>query len=96
MYTKTDAKQVEKFWENDQRPEFYLFWGPKWPKNWVSGAHIIHTSKSTCNEHVEQYWSETSENLWESDQTPEFLLVLGPKIVQKLGIWCPYCTHLWK
>ena len=29
MYTKTDAKPVEKFWENYQRPEFWLIWGPK-------------------------------------------------------------------
>ena len=42
MYTKTDAKPVDSFWENDQRPEFYFgggggglkvapklsFWGP--------------------------------------------------------------------
>ena len=30
MYTKTDTKPVEIFWENDQRPEFLLtlFWGP--------------------------------------------------------------------
>ena len=33
-----------------------LFWGPKWPKNWSSEAHILHTSKSTCNEHVKQYF----------------------------------------
>ena len=29
MYTKTDAKPVENFWENGQTPEFLLIWGPK-------------------------------------------------------------------
>ena len=62
MYTKTDTKPVEKFWENYERPEFLLIMGPKWSKNWASEAHNLHTSKSTCNEHVKQYWCETSEN----------------------------------
>ena len=47
MYTKTDAKPVETFWEND--PNFYLFWDPKWPQNWASEAHILHTAKSSHN-----------------------------------------------
>ena len=25
MYTKTDAKPVENFWENDQRPEIFTY-----------------------------------------------------------------------
>ena len=29
MYTTTDAKPVENVWENYQRPEFWLIWGPK-------------------------------------------------------------------
>ena len=41
---------------------FDLFWGPKWPKSWPSGAHILHTTKSTGNEHVKQYWCQSSEN----------------------------------
>ena len=51
MYTKTDAKPVENFCENDQRPEFLLILEPK-----------VATSKSICNEHVKQYWCETNEN----------------------------------
>ena len=63
MYTKTDAQPVGNFWENDQRPEFWLIWGgAKWPKNRASEAYILHTSKSTWNEHVKQYCCETSEN----------------------------------
>ena len=31
-------------------------------KNWASEAHILHTFKSICNEHVKQYCCETSEN----------------------------------
>ena len=71
---------------------FYLFEGPKWPKN---GASEAHTFKSTCNEHVKQYCCETSENFfWESDQTPEIWLTLGPKITHKLGLWGPYILHI--
>ena len=39
---------------------FDLFVGPNWPKNWASEAHILHTSKSSCNEHMKQYWCETN------------------------------------
>ena len=39
----------------------YLLWGPKWPKNWPSEAHILLTSKSTCNEYVKQYWCATNK-----------------------------------
>ena len=63
MYTKTDAQPVGNIWENDQRPEFWLIWGPKWPQNWASEAHILHTSKSTWNEHVKQYCCETGKKL---------------------------------
>ena len=65
MHTKTDAQPVEIFWENDQDRNFDLFGGPKWPQNWASEAHILHTSKSTWNEHVKQYCCETSENFFE-------------------------------
>ena len=148
MQTKTDVKPVENFWQNDQRPEFLLIWGPKWPKNWTSEAHILHTSKSTCNEHVKQYWCGTSEIIsrkwpktsistyfgapngpqnWASQahiphttkstcnelvkqcwcETSEKFLrkwpksrimtsTLGSKIGKKMGLWGPYCAHLWK
>ena len=36
MYTKTYVKPVGIFLENDQRTEFWLIWGPKWPKNLAS------------------------------------------------------------
>ena len=125
---------------------FYLFGGSKWPKNWTYETDILLTSKSTCNEHVKQCWSETSENVlrkwpktrfftyfgvlngpkigplgpmfhtplkvlamsmrnntnvkpvhtfWESDHSPQFLLTLGSKMDQKMGLWGPFCTHLW-
>ena len=96
MHTKTDAQPVEIFWENDQDRNFDLFGGPKWPQNWASEAHILHTSKSTWNEHVKQYCCETSENFLRNYQTPQIFLTLGPKIAQKLGPWGPYFTHLWK
>ena len=47
MYTKTDAKPVEIFLENDRRPEYLLILGPK-------VAHKL----GLCNEHVKQYWCE--------------------------------------
>ena len=49
-----------------------LFWGHKWPRNWASEAYISHTSKSTCNEHVKQYWCKTIGIFLECDQRPEF------------------------
>ena len=62
---------------------FYLFWGPKWHKNWTSEAHILHTYKSTCNEHVKQYWCEISENFLRKLPKTWFFTYLwenGPKI----------------
>ena len=45
-------------------------------------------------------WSNTVvkpvKTFWESDQTPEIFLTLGPKMAQKLGLWGPYFTPLWK
>ena len=41
---------------------FYLFWGPNWPKRWTPEDHILHTSTITYNEHVKQYWCENSDN----------------------------------
>ena len=79
MHTKTDAQPVGMFLENDQRPEFLLIWGPKWPKNWSSEAHILHISKSTWNEHVKQYCCETSENFWEITKHQNLFLLWGPK-----------------
>ena len=36
-------EKMTKDWNLD------LFWDPKWPKNWASEAHILHTSKSSYN-----------------------------------------------
>ena len=93
MHMKTDTKPVEIFLENDQRLEFIFILGPK---NWASEAHILHASKGTCNEHVKQYWCEASENVLRKWPNTRILTSLGPKMAQKLGIWGPYCTHLWK
>ena len=69
---------------------FDQFWNP-------------HTDESTCNEHVKQYWCETSENFRESDQSPELDLLWGPKWSQTIvhisesssnehikQVWCEY------
>ena len=97
MWSNTDVKPAKTFWENDQRPEFWLISWPKMaPKNWTSEAHIPHTTESTCGEHVKEYWCETVKTFWERDQSPEFWLTLGFKEAQKLGLWDPSCTRLWK
>ena len=63
VWSNMGATPVKTFWENDQRPEFLLFaylGAQSGPKNWASEAHIPHTAETTCNEHVKQYWCETS------------------------------------
>ena len=76
---------------------FYLFRGPKWPKFCASKAHILHTSKSKCNE---QFGAILMWNQWKRFEKvtkhQNFYLICGPKWPRKLGIWRPYCTHLWK
>ena len=54
MYTKTDAQPVGYFEKMTEDRNFDLFGDP----NWASVAHILHTSKSTWNEHVKQYCCE--------------------------------------
>ena len=97
MYTKTDAQPVEKFWENCQRSEFSLILGAQSvPKigslRPIFSTHLKVLAMST--------WSKTVvrpvKTFGEIDQTPEFLITLGPKRAQKLGLWRPYFTHLWK
>ena len=53
IWSKTNVKQVKKFWENDQNLEFSLTLGSKMAqKNWDFGAHILHIAESICNEHI--------------------------------------------
>ena len=53
----------QNLWESDQTPNFlYLRWGPKWPRNWVFEAHILHISESSTNEHKKQDWCESRVN----------------------------------
>ena len=68
---------------------FVLFWGPKWPKNWTSEAHIPHTSKSSCNEHVKQYWCETSENFLRKWPKSRILTYFGIQNGPKIGPFGP-------
>ena len=46
--------------EITEYPNYDLFQGPKWPRNWPSEADIEHTSKSNFNWNVNQDWCETS------------------------------------
>ena len=93
IYTKTDAKPVDFFLEMTKDRNFDLFGGPKWPKYWASEAHILHTYKSTWNEHVKQYCCETSENVLRKWPNTRNLSYFGGP---KMGLWGPYFTHLWK
>ena len=78
-----------KMFENITKDRNYdLFWDPKWPKNWASEAHILHISKSTSNEHVKQYWYETSENFQRKWPKTEILTYFGaPKDPKIEPLW---------
>ena len=45
-------------------------------------------------------WSNTTvkpmKTFWDHDQSPEFWLILESKMAQKLDLWGPNYTHLWK
>ena len=65
---------------------FYLFWDPKWPKIWTSEVYdILHTSKSACNEHVKQYWCETSGNFLRKWPKTWILTCFGGQNGSKIG-----------
>ena len=49
---------------NDQN--FFLFEGPKWLQNWASEARILHTSKSSSNEHITQDQCEIQLKLFDN------------------------------
>ena len=62
------------------------------PKIGPLRPHISHTTESTCNEHVKQYWCETSDNLlrrW--PKSSFFLLIWSPKWTQN----GPFEAHIW-
>ena len=75
---------MKTFWENDQKTNFDLFVGPKWPDNRVSDAHNLHNFKSRFNEHVKQFRCETNGNVlkkWPMTRTLTYLRVQNsPKI----------------
>ena len=74
IYNKTDAKPLKNVWENNQRPEF-----------WAYEAHILNTSKSTCNEHVEQYCCETGENFLRKWSNTRNLTYFGDQNGPEIG-----------
>ena len=41
---------------------FDLLLGPKWPRNWASESHIVHTSESSSKEHIKQDWCASRGN----------------------------------
>ena len=52
------------------------FGAPNGPQNWASEAHILHTSKSSYNDCVKQYWLEASGNFFEKMTKEQ---IWGPK-----------------
>ena len=47
MWSNTDVKPGNLFWENAQRPEFGLIFGPK-----ITQKSGLRHPLNTCNEHV--------------------------------------------
>ena len=95
VYTKTDTKPVENCWENDQRPDFLLILVPKVTQKWASEAHILHTFKSTCNEHVKQWCCETSENFLRKWPNTRNWTNFGDQNGPEIGPLRPiFCTSL--
>ena len=60
---------------------FGLLYGPKWPKNWTSEAHILHTSIIIF---AMGMWSNTDvkpvKTFIENDQRPDCFTYFGPTI----------------
>ena len=80
MYTKTDVQPVGNFWENDERPEFLLFFlaqsGPKiGPLRPIFSTHIKVLGMSM--------WSNTVvkplKTFWEITKHQKFVLLWVPK-----------------
>ena len=62
------------FLEKGQRPEFWLILGSKVAQKWASEAHILHTSKSTYNEHVSLRWHHNERDSVSNHQPHDCLL----------------------
>ena len=59
--------------------------GATCPKNWASRAHYLHTSESTYNEHVKQYWCETGEHLLRKWPNTRILSYFGAQNGPEIG-----------
>ena len=84
------CETIENFGENDQRPEFWLIWGPKY---WAFDDHIVHISESSSNEHIkldvnaeEFFFNKIVKNL-------NFDWFESPKWSKNLDLWGLYFTH---
>ena len=90
MSNNTDVKPVKTYKEMTKDRNFYLFWAPNWPlKIWpLRPIFHAHISKITCDEHVKQYWCETSENV----------LRKWPKSWAEhiKQTWCEFRENFWK
>ena len=60
-------------------------WGPKVAQKWASDAHILHSSKSTCSEHMKQYWCETSEKVLIKWPKTRIFIYFGAQNDPKIG-----------
>ena len=80
MHTKTDAQPVEIFWENDQRPVFWLIWGPKVAQKNGPLRPIFSTHLKVLGMSM---WSNTVvkpvKTFWEITKHQKFFLLWGPK-----------------
>ena len=87
--------KVLRKWQKIDR-NFYLFWGPKWPTNWTTEAHIIYTCERTCNDHVKEYWCKTSEDILRKWPKTWNVTNLGAQMAPNLALWGPFSKHRWK
>ena len=79
MHTKTDGKQVENFWENDQRPECFTYLGVRSGPNIRPLRHILSTHLKVL---AMSMWTDVKPMktfLRKWPKTSIFTLLLGPK-----------------
>ena len=75
---------------------FTYFGAQSGPKNRASEAYILFTSESTCNEHVKQYWCETSENFLRKWPNTRILTYFGAQNDPEIGFLRPILNTVLK
>ena len=88
-------KQWKLFEKVTKVQNFDLRCGPKWPKNWNFGAHIVHISESSSELQVRPVW--TQRKLFNKIvKNLNFASFGGPNWPKNLDLWGSSFTHLQK